>query len=81
MNSTTQTALQMGMEYSEKLQQAALSYQELTGIYPTADGDFWETREIQKIETLSAFWWDIERLNNPYGDGTCYMEDDNYEQN
>lgn len=69
-----QTALQIGMEYSERLQQAALGYQELTGMYPAADGDFWDCREIQKIELLSAFWWSIARMNNPMYEGTYEEE-------
>lgn len=81
MNSSLQTALQMGMEYSEKLQKAAQSYEYLTGHYPSIDGDFWKTREIQKMETLSSFWWTIHRMCNPYGDGTCDMEADYYEEN
>lgn len=80
MNSTTQTALQMGMEYSEELTNSYKAHERLTGHAPQPDGDFWDSPRISSLETLSAFWWGVHRINNPFGDGTCDMED-SYEEN
>lgn len=74
MNSTCQTALQLGMEYSQRLLDASHAYQELTGKHPGVDGEFWESPQIEKLEVLSAFYWQLHRINNPFGDGTCYEE-------
>ncbi len=73
-----QTALQMGKEYSQQLMDAAQSYENLTGFYPTADDTFfWGSNEVNKLETLSAFWWQFARSNDPfyYDDGTCAGEE------
>jgi hypothetical protein len=75
MNSTTQTALQLGMEYSERIRQQCLAWEALTGEYPGAFGKFWQQPEVTKNEILSDFWWQAYRNMNPYGDGTCDMED------
>ena len=75
MNSKCQTALQIGKEYSERLQQACYAYENLTGRHPGADGDFWNSPEIARLEDLASFWWGIAKINDPtfMFDGTAYL--------
>lgn len=72
MNRNTQTAAEIGQEYSTKLNALAESYERMTGhALSTNDQFFWESSAVQWAETLAIFWWQISRYNNPvdYAEG------------
>jgi hypothetical protein len=61
-----QTAEEIGKEYSQRLNDLAFSYENLTGYAVRADDEsFWETPEVVRAETLAAFWWRMARMNDP----------------
>lgn len=81
MNETTQTAYEIGREYSAKLQEMVTGYEYLSGKPITADCDFWDSREVNKIEVLSALWWQIGRYNDPFFYDDSFIEENNNETN
>lgn len=77
----TQTAYEIGREYSAKLKEIVQAYEWLTEKPISADDHaFWETKEVNKIETLSAFWWAIGRMNDPFYYEPGYVEEDYHEE-
>lgn len=78
MNRSLQTAYEMGQEYSSKLEEMVAGYESLSGIPVMADNtDFWNTEEVEKIESLAVLWWQIGRYNDPFYLMDTYTEDTN----
>jgi hypothetical protein len=87
MNKITQTAYEIGQEYSARLEELAQAYEMLSGqpVKPD-DGNFWNTKEVEKIETLAAFWWQIGRYSDPFYYAEEFIEENQdaeeyYEEN
>lgn len=66
MINMNQTAYDIGRDYSAQLQKMVEGYEYLSGKPITADCDFWDSKEVEKIEVLSALWWQIGRYNDPF---------------
>lgn len=81
MINAKQTAKEIAMEYSQELKDLADSYEVLSGSIVQADDEmFWNSGIVNKVETLTAFWWWLAKQNDPVFQDE-YIEEDTYEEN
>lgn len=66
-NTENQTAYDIGREYSYRLQKMVEGYEYLSGKPIQADDyEFWNQKEVEKVETLASLWWNIGKINDPF---------------
>lgn len=75
-----QTAIEIGKEYSNKLNQMVEGYEYLSGKEIKADDmDFWGQKEVEKVETLASLWWWVHKMGDPFFYDDSFIEENDNE--